>query len=274
MNTHSLARLLTMLAICVSVAAPVATFAATPEPPACLMAVLTKETGKVFTTDTVRVTKGSWVYVLWVSTSNSIGHTSAGVVVPHSGFVYAIANQSATYSYRFMANGEEVTCSATLTVEDPTANYVLGPTTLRVASIPLLTGGTTGAGVSVPVAYLQVANVGSFATLLKGFQLQQRGSTPDTAIVELSTIDDSGLFRASTSGTSVAPFVNRGGLAPASVVLMPGQQRLFTVRASTAFQATVLRGTQLQLDVTGLETAPEGTIEGAFPLRGTTWTVQ
>lgn len=274
MNISSFARLFTILTVLVSVAAPAVTHAATPEPPACLMAVLTKEAGTVFTTDTVTVNKGSWVYVLWVSTSNSIAYNSNNAVVAHSGFVYAIATASATYAFRFTAGGEEVTCSATLKVVDPSSNYVLGPTTLRVASVPLLSGGLVAPGTSVPVAYVQVANVGSVATILKGFEVRQTGSAPTSAITELGTVDDTGLFSASTSGTRVTPFQNDVGLAPADVVMLPGQQRLFTVRAGTSYGITQYGGTQIILDVTGLETSPASTIQGTFPVRGTAWTIR
>lgn len=267
--------MLTVGAVLFTIATPFTTFAATPEPPACLMAVLTKDGGKVFATDTVNVTKGSWVYVLWVSTSNSVAYNSNNAVVAHSGFVYAMPTTSATYAFRFTAGGEEVRCSATLNVVDPAANYVLGPTTLRVATVPLLSGGVAYPSTSVPVAYVQIVNMGNFATILKGFDLKQTGSASTDAIIGLTTIDDKGLSRGYAGGAATAsPFASGTALAPADAVFLPGQRRLFTVRAGMANTLTAYKGTQLILDVTGIEASPDTTIDGIFPIRGTVWSIQ
>ncbi len=242
------------------------------EPPACLVGVVTKDTGKVFTQGTVPVQKGELVYVLWVSANGITAVNAVGSYIAPSGFVREMINTTTTYTYRFFSGGTEVVCSATLEVAAPVV-VPEGPTTLRVSNVPLLSGGVAYPGASVPVAYVQVVNTGKNATTLRGFWIEQNGSASVSSVIGLTTIDDKGGLRGATGGTPGAtPFVGRKALAPTEAVFAPGQMRLFTVRATMAPVLSAYRNTQLNIDVTGIETS--AAVTGSFPIRGTTWVLQ
>jgi hypothetical protein len=148
----------------------------------------------------------------------------------------------------------------------------VGTTTLAVQSIPLLTGGEVHAGQTVPISYLQITNVGTNGTVLKGFRLSQQGSAPDEAIIGLSTVDDQGGSRGSVGGNEAAtPFKNGVALAPTEAYFAPGQMRLFTIKAMLSHQVSSQIGTQLTVVVSSIE--GEATVQGTFPISGTTWTI-
>lgn len=270
MTTTYRSRIVLMSLLLLGSALPAITFAA--EPPECLLGVVTKTDGKVFTEGSVGVQKGEWAYVLWVSSTGSVAENSNGVSILSSGFQMVVANTTATYEYRFMKNGEEVECSATLEVTQPPA-IVEGPTTLRVATVPLLSGGVASPGASVPVAYLQVLNAGKAATSLRGFRMEQKGNASMSSVIGLSVIDDKG-SSVSLSGGAVGgtPFVNGMATAKTDIVLPPGQRKLFTIRAVMAPVLSAFRGSNLTLDVTGVDT--DASVQGIFPIRGTTWVIQ
>ncbi len=147
-----------------------------------------------------------------------------------------------------------------------------GPTTLSVSSVPLLWGGTASAGSSVAISYLKVVNIGKASTTLKGFLLQQNGSAPGEAVIGLSTVDDNGEPRGLSGGKEGStPFKKGVAYAPAHAVFAPGQMRLFTIKAIMSNNLSAYVGTQLKIDVTGVDA--NATINGSFPMRGTTWTL-
>lgn len=145
----------------------------------------------------------------------------------------------------------------------------IGTTTLAIQNVPLLFGGTAHAGESVPVSYLQITNIGTSCTVLKGFWVKQNGSASTTAIVGLSTVDDKGGSRGLTEGSM--PFENGTALAPTDALFAPGQMRLFTVKAIMAHDVSSYIGTQLMISVISIETA--AIVRGQFPISGTTWTI-
>lgn len=260
----------TLLASMLFLVSPFSAFAA--EPPTCLVGVVTKDTGKVFTQGTVAVQKGDWAYVLWVSANGTTAVNAVGRAIAPSGFVRENIDVTRTYTYRFTSAGQEVVCSATLEVAAPVA-VPEGPTTLRVSNVPLLSGGVAYPGASVPVAYVQVQNTGKNATTLKGFWIEQNGSASVSSVIGLTTIDDKGGLRGATGGTPGAtPFVDGKALAPTEALFAPGQMRLFTVRATMAPVLTPYRNTQLNIDVTGIET--DAAVTGTFPIPGTIWSIQ
>lgn len=148
-----------------------------------------------------------------------------------------------------------------------------GATTLAVQGIPLLTGGEIHAGQTVPISYLQITNVGTNGTVLKGFRLSQQGSAPDEVIIGLSTVDDQGGSRGSVGGNEAAKlFIKNGSaLAPTDAYFVPGQMRLFTIKAMLSHQVSSHVGTQLTIVVSSVES--EATTQGTFPISGTTWTI-
>lgn len=137
---------------------------------------------------------------------------------------------------------------------------------LTVTTLPLLTGGTTRPGASVPVAYLQLRNTGSEAAHVTGFTVKQNGTASANGIASLSTVDDKGGSRATSAAN---PFKNGSALAPTDAVIAPGAVKLFTIKAQLDPSAAI--GKNLMIDVTGVES--NGSEKGAFPLRGTTWTI-
>ncbi|MEA2702004.1 MAG: hypothetical protein QOE22_713 [Candidatus Parcubacteria bacterium] len=158
--------------------------------------------------------------------------------------------------------------TATLTIGDK--NTVSGGGSskgvLSVTTIPLLAGGTTRAGATVPVAYLQLRNTGTEAVQVTGFTVKQNGTASGNVITSLSTSDDKG---GSRGASAMNPFTSGSAFAPTDAKIEPGAMKLFTIKAMLGTNAIV--GTNLMLDVTGVE--GNGTEKGAFPLRGTTWAI-
>lgn len=159
-------------------------------------------------------------------------------------------------------------CQAPSAVGTSTASTI-GTTTLAIQSVPLLFGGTARAGESVPVSYLQITNIGTACTALKGFLVKQNGSASTTAIIGLSTVDDKGGSRGLTEGSM--PFENGIALAPTDALFAPGQMRLFTIKAIMAHDASPYVGTQLMISVISIETT--AIVRGQFPIQGTTWII-
>lgn len=137
---------------------------------------------------------------------------------------------------------------------------------LSVTTIPLLGGGTIRANEAKPVSYLQLRNTGSEAVHVTGFTVKQNGTASTNAIASLSTVDDKG---GSRDASAMNPFRNGVAVAPTDATIEPGSLKLFTIKAMLGANVTV--GTNLMLDVTGVEN--NGTEKGAFPIRGTTWTI-
>lgn len=154
-----------------------------------------------------------------------------------------------------------------------TEEMKVGKTILAVQSIPLLFGGAVQAGESVPIAYLQITNVGDAGTVLEGFQIQQNGSASTKVITELSTIDDIGGSQGLSGGEEDSrPFDGEKAVAPTKAYFAPGQMRLFTIQARVSKDITAYLGEELRIDLAGLIT--DAKVQGVFPIRGTTWVLQ
>lgn len=149
----------------------------------------------------------------------------------------------------------------------------IGTTTLAVQSVPLLFGGTAHAGESVPVSYLQITNIGTACTVLKGFWVKQNGSASTTAVVGLSTVDDKGGSRGLIGGHegTTTPFQDGIAFAPTDALFAPGQMRLFTIKAIMTRNISPYIGTQLIIEVQSIETV--AAVRGRFPIQGTTWVI-
>ncbi len=149
---------------------------------------------------------------------------------------------------------------------------VVGKTTLAVGGIPLLTGGTVRAGGTVSISFLQITNIGAEGALLTGFLIKQNGSADTSVVIGLSTVDDKGGSRGLVGGTEGAtPFKNKTALAPTEAYFAPGEMKLFTVKAMVTGNVMSYRGTDLMIEVTGLQTT--ASVQGQFPIRGTIWTI-
>lgn len=160
-----------------------------------------------------------------------------------------------------------------------TSTLVLGTTTkasgtLAVGLIPLLAGGVVSAGMSAPIAYLQMTNTGKENVTLKGFWLKQNGTAEGASIIGLTTVDDRGGSRGYSGGMEGAtPFHKGVAYVPTAPTLFaPGELRLFTIKAALTKNISAYIGKQLIVDVTGVDAS--ASIQGTFPIRGTTWTLR
>lgn len=163
-------------------------------------------------------------------------------------------------------NSENIS-SGKLIIGDEKDTAPTSTTTLAVKSIPLLFGGTVKAGTSVPVSYLQITNTGKSKATLKGFWVKQNGSANTSSIASLITVDDLGGSKAE----SKAVFKNGSALAVNEAILLPGQMRLFTIKAVMNSNLSAYIGQKLMLDVVSVEATSK--VSGMFPIRGTTWTI-
>lgn len=166
------------------------------------------------------------------------------------------------------STGASITPPAATTTQPNT----VGTTTLVVGRIPLLVGGAVHADETVSVSFLQITNVGEAGALLKGFWMKQNGSAPGESVIGLSTVDDKGGSRGLNGGVEgTVLFQNGLAFAPTNAYFAPGQMRLFTIKAIMAPSLSSYIGMELMIDVASIESA--ATVQGQFPIRGTTWTI-
>lgn len=137
--------------------------------------------------------------------------------------------------------------------------------TLIVEPIPLLSGGVAYSNQSIPVSYLQVINIGQENIIVKGFNVKQNGSAPIESISTLAISDDSGAFGIDT------PFKNNTTFIPIESLFLPGQMKLFTIKAMMSNEIYSNIGKQLKLDIESIST--NSLIKASFPIAGTTWIV-
>ncbi len=208
--------------------------------------VVTKkgETKSVFTSKVAKVKSGKW---------------SAKISKPL---------EDGTYTVKLL--GPKSADLNTITSETLTVGEA--GTTITVSSIPLLMGGTARANMAAPVAYLQLRNTGSEAAKVNGFWLKQNGTASTNSIVGFSTIDEKGGSKAeSDTSKSSTLFKNGLAFAPSAATIESGQTKLFTVKALMASNLSAYVGSNLMLDVTGVDV--EGSVTSKFPLRGTTFVI-
>lgn len=144
--------------------------------------------------------------------------------------------------------------------------------TLAVRSIPLLAGGTSAAGASIPVAYIQVTNTGKAAAQVRGFTLKQTGSASTGPIIGFSTSDNKGGSRTTIGGTEGATqFKNGSAFVPLQASIEAGGFRIFTLKAVMSKLSSGQYGKTLVLDVASVDTGAK--VSGVLPIRGVTWTL-
>lgn len=154
--------------------------------------------------------------------------------------------------------------SETLIVGDDVA---LGGS-FSVSSIPLLSGGSTRAGMTVPVAYLQVRNTGSASTTITAFNLTQAGTADAKIVSTLEVVDDRSVTRWYTTGL---PWKNNGSPAGLDYTLAPGEMRLYTIKATLGADAASQVGKNLVLDLTSITS--NGKLTANLPIKGVAWTI-
>lgn len=146
----------------------------------------------------------------------------------------------------------------------------VSPVTLRVTSIPLLTGGKAAPGSTVPISYLQVVNESDATTTIAGFWVREDGTAPAKAVIGLGSVDDRGNNRVSTVAVEgKTPFVGNTGYVPSGAVIGPHQMKLFTLKAQISAMSAQYAGTSLMLNVSGVD-AP-ASFNATYPILGTTW---
>lgn len=161
--------------------------------------------------------------------------------------------------------------TSTLTIgstkKTPVKDVEKKQTAFVVKVVPLLMGGTTGSGKTVPISYLQVLNIGKVDASVTGFSVKQNGSASTNAITGFTVVDDSGAY----SNTVAANF--KGGVAaiPAKVTIPAGGMKLFTIKANLGANLMAHLGTQLRFDVAGVDV--DAAMQSTFPLRGVVWTI-
>jgi hypothetical protein len=161
--------------------------------------------------------------------------------------------------------------SSTITITIPTV--ALGTTTLAVQNVPLLSGGVVHSGQSVPISYLEITNVGTSSAQLSGFWVEQTGSASTDSVIGLSTVDDKGGSRGSAEAAEGSTLFQNGmAFAPTNALFIPGQMRLFTIKAILSPSVMAYVGTQLMINVASIQTT--AMVSGNFPIHGTTWTIQ
>lgn len=137
-----------------------------------------------------------------------------------------------------------------------------------VSSIPLLSGGSTRAGMTVPVAYLQVRNTGSASTTITAFNVTQRGTADAKSVSVLEVVDDRSITRWHTSGL---PWKNNASPAGLAYTLAPGEMRLYTIKATLGANATSQIGKNLVLDLTSITS--NGKLTANLPISGVSWNI-
>jgi hypothetical protein len=154
---------------------------------------------------------------------------------------------------------------ATTTLEVTGKDGAASGGTLSVSQLPLLTGGVAANGASVPVAYVQMRNTGKTAVSIAGIRLKENGSAPDEAVVGFAVNDDKGGSRATHS----LSLKNGIATVPLAYTLLPGELRIFTVKASISPAKRLYNNAELKIDIAGIDTGAK--VTAAFPIRGTTW---
>lgn len=142
----------------------------------------------------------------------------------------------------------------------------------EVKSVPLLFGGVTTSGKTIPVSYLQITNNGDTSETLNGFWVKQNGNAPADVIVGLTTVDDRGGSRGYVETTKYKSLFNNNlAFVPTNLTFAPGEMRLFTIKAILDNNAYSYSGKQISIDVDAIEFTKKFT--AGFPIKGTTWVI-
>lgn len=211
----------------------------------------------LFKSKAIKVKNGMWE--VKVSKKLAKGTYDVGVVGAPVTTIPTVTSGTLT-----VGKGAKVTTTTTTTAAQ---------TTLVVAPVPLLAGGIVQAGMSVPVSYLQINNIGTTTAHLRGFWVRQDGSANVASVIGLTTVDDQGGSRGSAGGIEgFTPFAGGMAFAPTDALFASGQMRLFTIKAVMSANVFPYYGGQLKINVVLLDS--DAKIQGAFPIVGTIWTIQ
>jgi hypothetical protein len=227
------------------------------------------------------VTGTDHVYLeLYTDTAKAPYYTSKVATVKNGTWSFKITKTLAKREYTAVLRGEKGNALNIITEETlrvgtavPRSNSAVSPdldistTTFVTEVVPLLSGGTIKVGTTVPISYLQVINIGSSEGLITGFTIKQTGNAAVAKLASISVVSERGTH-AQVHGTT---FKNGIVQVPVSIPIIAGEMLLFTLKTELANDATSEIAKQYKLDVTGVTT--NATMQGVFPVRGTTWTV-
>ncbi len=208
------------------------------------------------------------------SATNKVVYSNGTIKVKNGQWQAKISKKLSDGSYAVLVTGGKGTylTTGTLLIGANISSTQTAATTLVAGPIPLLSGGIVHAGSAVPISYLQIVNTGKENATVSGFRVKQDGSAPVESIIGLTTVDDMSSVRGSVGGVEGAtPFKSGSAVAPIEATLVPGQMRLFTIKAVMSTNVSAYLGQQLKLNVTSIES--NATVKGTFPILGTTWTI-
>lgn len=208
-------------------------------------------TTTVFASKAIKVTKGKWKSKIATKLTDG----------KYKVVIYADKNSPSTIIGR-----------ETITIGTQIVDHARTDAMLVVVPVPLLLGGTARSGMTVPVSYLQIINLGKETTSLDGFTVKQTGTLSTDAIVGFVAVDDSETAHGNVDNTSDKPLFKDGSATvPLELSLLPGQTRLVTIKAILGERASHSPGMQLKINITGIVT--DAGVRNTFPIRGTTWTM-
>ncbi|MES2668549.1 MAG: Ig-like domain-containing protein [Patescibacteria group bacterium] len=214
---------------------------------------------RVFRSKDIKVKNGRWN----VTAPKALARGSYKVTVTDT--KSSRTKASGTLSIKRQAAATTVTTTTTTVVTN-------SPGALSVSSLPLLAGGTAAQGASVPVAYLKVENPSSAAIALEGFTLKQNGTASGANVIGFTTSDDKGGSRTQVGGAEASKqFKNGLAYVPLAATILPGQVRIFTIKALMSKNAGTDLGKYLFIDVTGVKA--KGSVRATYPIRGAMWTL-
>lgn len=245
--------------------------------PECLLIVSTPRGYTVYEgTKDIEIRSGERVILGWIGINASKGVDRDKKAIPTVGLSVLTASGSGTYSYTFSEGRRKATCSASLVLAGASTNVPSNVDPdggeVSVSSIPLLTGGAASLGASVPVSYIKVYNPSTEPALINGFTLVQNGSADTDVVIGFATNDDKGGSRATIGGTEGTKlFTDAEAFVPLKAVIGAGKFSIFTIKAQLSRVASGDIGKSLMLDVASIDTGAK--VHGAFPIRGTTWTL-
>lgn len=208
--------------------------------------------------------------------NSKVFYTDDDIDVRNEEWEVKIAKQLPDGTYDVVLRGDKkvnfnTLATETLTVGDDGSDESSSGI-LVVESIPLLSGGIVHAGGKVSISYLQVTNIGKESAVVQSFSVKQNGSASTQSVIGLTSADDKNTSSGSVGGIEGnTPFKNGVASIPVNAIIAPGQMLLFTLKALVTADTSAYIGKQLMLDVVGINS--NGTEKGAFPIRGTTWTI-
>ncbi len=247
--------------------------------PECVLIASTPRGYEVFSGEKdIEIHAAERVILAWIGIDSTMAEDRTGKGISQVGLEVFNATGSGDFSYTFSNDRGTVTCTANLqmkSVDAPTTKPVTVDTkgsSIVVSDIPLLSGGVATAGMSIPVTYVKVQNTSTAYAAIKGFTLTQNGTADTDSIIGFTTSDNQGGSRTTTGGMEGdVPFDGNEVYVPLETTLAPGEFRIYTLKAILTRASTGEQGRTIALNLSGVDTTAR--INGAFPIRGTTWTL-